>query len=86
MGAPKKSVTYEVKTLQSTDFRKFHKKPMYSILVSSAHTNFHPNLTVGSKVLLHTAKPNCPLYEVKNPQGTDFRKFYKKTKLCLEKL
>ena len=41
---------------------------MLSILVSSAHTNFHQNLTVGSKDLLHTAKSDFQLYEVKKSE------------------
>ena len=64
----KKSVTYEVKNPQGTDFRKFYKKPKFTFLVSSAHTNFHQNLTVGSKVLLHTAKSDFQLYEVKKSE------------------
>ena len=50
-----KSATYEVKNLQGTDFRKFYKKPKFTIIFSSAHSNFHQNLTVGSKDLLHIA-------------------------------
>ena len=50
-----KSVTYEVKNLQGTDFRKFYKEPKFTIIFSSAHSNFHQNLTVGSKDLLHKA-------------------------------
>ena len=33
----------------------FIKKPKCTIIFSSAHSNFHQNLTVGSKDLLHTA-------------------------------
>ena len=76
-------VTYEVKNPQGTDFRKFYKKTKLSLEKLWAHTNFHRNPTVGSKVLLHTADPNCPLYEVKNLQGTDFRTFYKNQSLLL---
>ena len=38
---------------------------MFTIIFSSAHTNFHQNLTVGSKDLLHKAKSDFQLYEVK---------------------
>ena len=78
-----KSDTYEVKNPQGTAFRKFYKKTKSCFGKTRAHTNFHQNPTVGSKVLLHTADPNCPLYEVKNLQGTDFRKFYKKPKFTI---
>ena len=78
-----KSVTYEVKNLQGTDFRKFYKKTKSCFGKTRAHTNFHQNPTVSSKVLHYTAQPNLPLYEVKNLQVTDFRKFYKEPKFTI---